>query len=410
MSILNRPTLVNQRASVRHRTSYVKTEEWEMRVLFTVPPALSHLFPLVPLAWALRAAGHELLVATSSSAVPAAVSAGLPAVDVAPTVDFDEVFGVGKGTVGDRVAEHRRRGEAIAQAGGAATDAVLERFAHVTDLMADGVVRAAEEMRPDLVVHGRLQGAGLLVARKLQVPAVEHGVGFVREGDLAERYLPHLAGVFARHGVPAELPARTSVQIAPPELMIGEGEAWNVRFVPYSGGGVLPTWVTKSRSRPRIVVTLGTVLPKVVGVGGLEKVLKGAASTDAEFVVIGADAQALGDVAPNVRTADWCPLAGLLQYSDAIIHHGGAGSTLTSIDAGLPQLALPYGADEFVNAGVIVRHGFGLSADANTVDDELISRLMTNSTLRESAGRARRQMRCRPAPAQLVGALTALAG
>ena len=35
-----------------------------MRVLITSAPMHGHLFPLVPLAWALRAAGHEVLVAS----------------------------------------------------------------------------------------------------------------------------------------------------------------------------------------------------------------------------------------------------------------------------------------------------------------------------------------------------------
>lgn len=381
-----------------------------MRFLFTVPPALSHFFPMVPLAWALRAAGHEVLVASSSSAVVAAIGAGLPAVDVSPDVDFDAVFGVGKGTVGERAAEHRRRGEALARNGGATTEPIFKRFAQVTGLMVDGVLRVAEMFQPDLVVYGRLQGAGLLVARKLGIPAVEHGVGFVREGDLAQRYLPHLAELFDRYGVPLELPRMLTLHIAPPSLMVGDGEAWYARFVPYSGGGVLPDWVTRPRPRPRVVVTLGTVLPKVVGVGGIEKVLKAAADVDADFIALGAGLEALGDLPRNVRTADWLPLTGLLACSDAIIHHGGAGSTLTAIDAAVPQLALPYGTDEFVNAGVLTRHGFGLASDVDGVDAELLRRLITDGELRARARWARGEMITRPTPAELVGALTALIG
>ncbi|TDC42866.1 nucleotide disphospho-sugar-binding domain-containing protein [Micromonospora sp. KC213] len=381
-----------------------------MRVLFTLPPALSHLFPMVPLAWALRAAGHDVLVATSGSAVQAAARAGLPVVDVAPTVDFDAVFGVRTGAAVDRAAEHRRRGEAVARNGGATTALIFQRFAQVTDLMADGVVRAADAMRPDLVVHGRLQGAGLLVARKLGVPTVEHGVGFVREGDLAARYLPHLAATFERHGVPLELPELAAVQIAPPSMMIGEGTGWNMRFVPYSGGGELPDWVTAERRRPRVVVTLGTVLPKVVGVGGLEKVLKAAGDVEADFVALGAGLTNLGELPPNVRTAEWVPLAGLLAASDAIVHHGGAGSTLTAMAVGLPQMALPYGADEFVNAGVLDRHRCGLSADVDSVDGALLDALLHDDELRGRAEWARGELADRPAPAELVGALAALAG
>jgi len=40
-----------------------------MRVLVTTQPGSGHLNPLVPLAWALRDAGHEVKVACSASFV-----------------------------------------------------------------------------------------------------------------------------------------------------------------------------------------------------------------------------------------------------------------------------------------------------------------------------------------------------
>ena len=54
-----------------------------MRVLFVVTPGVGHLFPMVPLAWALRAAGHEVLIATTGAGLVAA-NAGLAVTDVAP--------------------------------------------------------------------------------------------------------------------------------------------------------------------------------------------------------------------------------------------------------------------------------------------------------------------------------------
>jgi UDP:flavonoid glycosyltransferase YjiC (YdhE family) len=55
-----------------------------MRILFSTFPGLGHFFPLVPLAWAARTAGHEVLVATTSRALEACGQAGLPAVEAAP--------------------------------------------------------------------------------------------------------------------------------------------------------------------------------------------------------------------------------------------------------------------------------------------------------------------------------------
>ncbi|GAB3904599.1 hypothetical protein GCM10029964_098610 [Kibdelosporangium lantanae] len=58
-----------------------------MRVLFTTSAARPHLYPIVPLAWACRAAGHEVRVASGAkiaddivhTGLPAVVSAGMPA-------------------------------------------------------------------------------------------------------------------------------------------------------------------------------------------------------------------------------------------------------------------------------------------------------------------------------------------
>ena len=51
-----------------------------MRVLVTSWGWRSHFYPLVPLAWALRSAGHEVLVASQPSMTEDIVGAGLPAV------------------------------------------------------------------------------------------------------------------------------------------------------------------------------------------------------------------------------------------------------------------------------------------------------------------------------------------
>ena len=58
-----------------------------MRVLFTVVSSTSHLYPIVPLAGALRGAGHEVCVASHPDMVEAITAAGLTAVSVGETVD-----------------------------------------------------------------------------------------------------------------------------------------------------------------------------------------------------------------------------------------------------------------------------------------------------------------------------------
>ncbi len=58
-----------------------------MRVLFTAYDGVSHLFAMVPLAQGLRAAGHEVLVATAPAFTAGVARTGLPAVAAGHDVD-----------------------------------------------------------------------------------------------------------------------------------------------------------------------------------------------------------------------------------------------------------------------------------------------------------------------------------
>ena len=59
-----------------------------MRLLMAAAPAAGHVLPMVPLAWALRSAGHDVLLTTAGGGVELAASAGLLTVAVAPGVDM----------------------------------------------------------------------------------------------------------------------------------------------------------------------------------------------------------------------------------------------------------------------------------------------------------------------------------
>lgn len=382
-----------------------------MRVLFAVSPGLDHVYPTTGLAWALRVAGHEVVYATTGVSVDAAVNAGLPVRDVSPGADFSGIF-PRSGSRETRARAMRERGLRMAETL-QTPEVILEKFAQVTDPMAEGTLRFAESWRPDLIVYSRLQGAGLLAARALGVPLVEHGFSFLREGAMPGRFLPHLAPIFERFGVPVELPSVTSLYFAPAHMMHGEGEGWTMRFVPFHGGGVLPDWLAEPRRRPRVVVTLGTTVPHVAGPGSLGTVLAAARGVDAEIVLaLGSDPDltSLGALGDNVRVVGWTPLSTLLGFSDAIIHHGGAGTTLASAHAGVPQLAMPHGADNWINGAMVERCGMGLNLDAEQVDTGVLQSLLHDEALRKGAEATARELAAGPGPDEIVARLATLAG
>ncbi len=59
-----------------------------MRVLFTTFAWPSHYFPMVPLAWACRAAGHEVRMASQPELADLMRRSGLPYVTVGRDVDI----------------------------------------------------------------------------------------------------------------------------------------------------------------------------------------------------------------------------------------------------------------------------------------------------------------------------------
>lgn len=380
-----------------------------MRVLFVTVPAAGHIFPLVPLAWALRADGHEVLVASWTGADKVADS-GLQWVDVAPGLNmYAETFGRGgQSPAGAKLPDEFRR---FLTTDGRDREAFTALFSHVNDLVADRMVAAARDFRPDLVVHEFMSHSGLVAAAALGVPAVQYGIGFQPTGAMTAAALPHLAATFARHG--AEPPATVDIiHNVPASMAIGDHGRWPVRPVPNSGGAALPDWLARPADRPRVAVTLGTVSPSMGGLDRLKRTMAAAAGVDAEFVVAmgGFDIGQLGDLPPNVRGEDWLPWDALIRTCTAVIHHGGASVVMSGLYAGLPHLVLPDGADRDLNAAVLRDRGVGLVATPEDIDSDLLRRLVTDDKLRSAAADARAEVAAMPSPAAMVDELVRLAG
>ena len=84
-----------------------------MRIVFTSWAWTSHLYPMVPTAWAARAAGHEVLVVTPPALVRTTLRAGLPALAVGTDYDIAPVMrrftDVQRSALDPRAVEAQRR-------------------------------------------------------------------------------------------------------------------------------------------------------------------------------------------------------------------------------------------------------------------------------------------------------------
>jgi UDP:flavonoid glycosyltransferase YjiC (YdhE family) len=386
-----------------------------MRVLFCSSPLLGYFLPLVPWAWALRAAGHEVRVATTGEGLEACGRAGLHAFDAAPGVDVDEVF---RSTIeaNQRLAPP---GQGRGRPPFPPVPGMVSPFARVADLMTDETLRIARAFRPTLVIYPRLHVLGRLVAEVLGVPVVEHSPGLPlspdRLGSLGWLITPEAC---ERHGRTIEL-ARPAALLHPtPPSMLGNdtfAPGWSTRYVPYNGSrGTLPPWLLAPPTRPRVCVTLGSVVPGMQGVAVVKHVVDALAGLDVEGVLAlgGADLQALGTLPDNVRTTGWVPLNELLPGCSAIVHHGGAGTTWTALALGIPQLILPQGADQPDNAEAAQRRGLAVSLSPTPESREpvetALDRVLKDAALRATARAVQEEMAGLPTPHDMVQRLAAL--
>jgi hypothetical protein len=400
-----------------------------VRVLFTVSDWPTHWYPLVPLAWALQAAGEEVLVVCPPGQAEGIRAAGLtPAPTVAPALDLmaqarlsdlREVL-AGRGVPGRAVLDPLS-GETLVDpaefdvAGFRAT--WRPHLLRTTAAALEAAVETGTTWRPDLVVHERMSLEGPLVAGVLGVPAVLHSWGPVgtAEADPRLRLAPGDAtGAFARHGLAPWRPDRVTDVLdpcpAPLEPPV-HGRRWRVRPVPYDGGGVVPD--LPAPRRPRVCVVWGRSMTPLTGSGTpvLSAVVDAVQAVGGEAVLLGADDVEAPSTAVRLGTA---PLAPVLAGCAAVVHGGGNGSTMTSIACGVPQVALPHQVETRVLSERVATTGAStvLSPEGSELTArcrDALQHVLSDPAPTLAATALQRAGRERPTPADLVPRLRDLA-
>jgi UDP:flavonoid glycosyltransferase YjiC (YdhE family) len=67
------------------------------------------------------------------------------------------------------------------------------------------------------------------------------------------------------------------------------------------------------------------------------------------------------DLPPRVKAFGYLPFSELLPRAALLVYHGGVGTMAQTIRAGIPQLVVPSGHDQFDNAWRIEQLGLGIS-------------------------------------------------
>ncbi|CAN5175928.1 glycosyltransferase [soil metagenome] len=283
------------------------------------------------------------------------------------------------------------------------------------------LVAIALGWHPDLVVADAADFAGHIVAAEIGVPGVTKAFG----APLPERRMAaageEVAPLWRSRGLEPrpyggaydhlyldiyppglQVPAATHVQrrqlLRP---VIYDGQLDDSMPVPLPSG---------SAGTPLVYVTMGTVFNDP----GPLKVAVDALADARVLVTVGprADPATLGPRSSSVRVERYVPQTLALPLCDLVISHGGSGTVLAAFGHGLPQVCLPQGADQFLNAAAVASAGAGISimpseATAETVGEAVI-RLLGDQSFGEAARRIRDSIASMPSPHDVATLLETL--
>jgi UDP:flavonoid glycosyltransferase YjiC (YdhE family) len=365
------------------------------RVLFTSCPAFGHVLPMLPLVRAATRAGHDVRLATGPDLVGALSARGLTTYGVGPA--WVESWAAHNAAWADpEVPEEKRMLDgAVALFGTPA-------LARLSDL--GGL---AEGWRPDLVVHEVLEVAGALLAVRLGVPHVTHGIG-----PMFPSYpwlIDAAAAVIGEPELWAHLASAPAVDLCPPSLQPEGPPPWPrtvpVRPSPGEPGAVPPAVAeVLAGDGPVAYLTLGTIKNEDLATG-----LAALASYDGRVVVTTGGGVELGDVPANAVVAAFVPQAALLARADLVVSHSGSGTMLGALAYGVPQVALPRGTDQPQNAALLARAGAGVvvAPDEFAVDTirAAVSRVTGDPAYRSAAERVRDEIAAMPSADETLEAL-----
>jgi glycosyltransferase (activator-dependent family) len=407
-----------------------------VKVLFCVLPQLTHFYALVPVAWALRTAGHEVRVASTPGFTGAITRAGLTAVPLGhdPVPDPEDDTPEAQAAL-DALRRGLPKPYDLAEFTPSPADWTEERaeayemmvtyaFGEDNEPVLDGAVEFARAWRPDLVLWEPFTYAGAFAAHACGAAhgRVLFGTDFLGvTHDWIHAHVPDdpltgwLTAVAARHGLPYADHLRAghfTVDPLPPSLAVS-ADAFPVRFVPYGGAAVVPSWVTRAPDRPRVALTLGTSATEYSGYTvNVRDILASLSTMDIEVVATIADPAALGTVPDNARVVPYVPLDALAATCTAAIHHAGFGTLTTFSRHGVPQLTLPYDFDAPLLARKLAEQGAGLTVHSDDASGpavrDALTRLLTEPHFRTRAGALRKEIEAQPDPNALVPQLEQL--
>src|SRR3954469_8459243 len=383
-----------------------------MRTLITSTPGMGHLTCLLPLAAALRDAGHDVLFVTA-----------------AESCDLVAGFGFAVRPGGMSPADRRavlspRQPEVMAQPPRARRGLLFSiMFAEAAaPAMRSDLAPVLDEFDPDVVIHETGELAAAPLARARNIPSVTVAFSGTLPDWSHEMVLASLAPLWAGEG------------LAPPTFEDVCGDLYLHPFPPSfdqaPSMGVVrpmrpaPVWDT-SAAAPGWLAELGADRPLVYLPSGTEPAaaeapwaaaLEALGDLDVDaLATIGRhiETTTLGTIPPNVRVEQFVPQQFVLDRAAVIMSHAGAGSLLGAAAAGVPQLLNPIWADQWENADAASGAGVAITCelDRRSASDiaTALGQLLKDCEFTDSASRVAGEIAAMPAPIDHVPTIEALA-
>lgn len=384
-----------------------------MRVLFACAAEYGHLHPHLPLARALRDAGHEVGFAIPQPFCARVEQAGFVALPV----------GMGRAETAPEIARRFPEWRTI---GGRdlLRFALVNIGAHISaPTTLPGLVEAIHGFGAELLVHGPGVFAGPLAAELADIPSVNQSWGPLLPMHELRLATDAVGELWRRNGLDPPsmggLLDRLYLDVCPPSLQSAEVETLPMRQLlrpvaadPVGSEGV-PDWFATLAPRPTVYVTLGTFFNYLTK--HFLAILEALADEPLNVIVtVGYDQDpaVLGAQPDHVRVERYIPLSLLLPHCDAMVTHGGSGSVLAALSHGVPMLVVPLGADQFHNAERCVASGAGRSLAAEDLGPEAIrsevAQLLERPECRRAAGRVQEEIATMPSADEVVAVLEGL--
>jgi hypothetical protein len=270
--------------------------------------------------------------------------------------------------------------------------------------------------RPDLIVHDTFELGTPVAAEAYGVAHATHGYGPMLSENAA---MVTAVGAFVEEADVPD-PARDAfaapyLDICPPGFSGVTPEPWKdvVALRPSAGEAGRDAGLAAAlASLPyddTVYVTLGTVMHQAPEL--FRSVLVACSRLEVNVVVTtgpGSDPTKL-ETGPAVLARAWLPQAAVLPHCRVVVSHAGAGTLLGALCHGLPQLCLPQGTDQPLNAAALTPTGAALTLapDESTPDavEGALRHLLDDPSYAAAAGTFRDRIEAMPTADEVLADL-----